>query len=51
MGVGKFQNNTVRSTVVGGLVLLRYKEGRPKAVRDEAAGKASSNITELKQFR
>jgi hypothetical protein len=37
--------------VVGGLVPLRFEEGRPKAAQDEVAGKASSNITELKQFR
>jgi hypothetical protein len=37
--------------VVGGLVPLRCEEGRPKAVRDKVDGKASSKITELKQFR
>jgi hypothetical protein len=37
--------------VVGGLVPLRCEKGGSKAVRDKVAGKASSNITELKQFR
>jgi hypothetical protein len=37
--------------VVEGLVPLRFEEGRPKAVRNKVTGKASSNITELKQFR
>jgi hypothetical protein len=37
--------------VVGVLVPLRCEEGTPKAVRDKAAGKANSKITELKQFR
>jgi hypothetical protein len=37
--------------VVGGLVPLRFEEGSPKAVREKWLANASSNITELKQFR
>jgi hypothetical protein len=36
--------------MVEGLVPLQCEEGRPKAVQDKVAGKASSKFTELKQF-